>query len=142
MEMTSLKNLISMRENSIAKLFKRCSVRHRLSLKNSSIERIWVHQLYSHTYLTIYNVNYNNHMLDQFYSGKAERDRVMQQTRDLHRFIKNEREKNERKLKKHQQTIKKAKRAPALQKKGELLTAHMHLVSQGDSEVTVVDYYD
>ncbi|HLR80264.1 MAG TPA: NFACT RNA binding domain-containing protein [Bacillota bacterium] len=83
-----------------------------------------------------------NEMLDQFYSGKAERDRVMQQTRDLHRFIKNEREKNERKLKKHQQTIKKAKRAPALQKKGELLTAHMHLVSQGDSEVTVVDYYD
>src|SRR5699024_12360462 len=83
-----------------------------------------------------------NEMLDQFYSGKAERDRVMQKTRDLHRFIKNEREKNKRKLKKHQQTIKKAKRAPALQKKGELLTAHMHLVSQGDSEVTVVDYYD
>lgn len=83
-----------------------------------------------------------NEMLDQFYTGKAERDRVVQQTRDLSRFIKNEISKNERKLKKHRQTIKKAKRADDFQKKGELLTAHMHLVSKGDSEVIVIDYYD
>src|SRR5699024_2531489 len=49
---------------------------------------------------------------------------------------------NERKLKKHRQTIKKAEGAERHQKLGELLTAHMHLVSQGDKSVSVIDYYD
>ncbi|SET80908.1 Predicted component of the ribosome quality control (RQC) complex, YloA/Tae2 family, contains fibronectin-binding (FbpA) and DUF814 domains [Oceanobacillus limi] len=83
-----------------------------------------------------------NEMLDQFYSGKAERDRVKQQAKDLYRFIKNEKEKNERKLKKHHKTLQKAENAELYQKKGELLTAHMHLVSQGDTTISVVDYYD
>lgn len=81
-------------------------------------------------------------MLDHFFSGKAERDRVKQQAKDLYRFIKNERDKNQRKIKKHQQTIKKAEKADLYQKSGELLTAHLHLVSNGDTSVTVQDYYD
>ncbi|WP_330949038.1 Rqc2 family fibronectin-binding protein [Virgibacillus sp. MG-45] len=83
-----------------------------------------------------------NEMLDQFFSGKAERDRVKQQAKDLFKFIRNEKEKNERKLKKHRQTLKKAENANQYQKMGELLTANMHLVSIGDTEVTVIDYYD
>jgi len=83
-----------------------------------------------------------NSMLDTFYSGKAERDRVKQQAKDLYRLIKNEKAKNERKLKKHLQTIKKAENAEHYQKLGELLTANMHLVTKGDKEVTVIDYYD
>ncbi|MFD1849112.1 Rqc2 family fibronectin-binding protein [Oceanobacillus bengalensis] len=81
-------------------------------------------------------------MLDTFYSGKAERDRVKQQAKDLHRFIKNEKGKNERKLKKHIQTLKKAEGAENYQRLGELLTAHLHLISKGDKEVNVMDYYD
>ncbi|MFC7061269.1 Rqc2 family fibronectin-binding protein [Halobacillus seohaensis] len=81
-------------------------------------------------------------MLDRFYSGKAERDRVKQQAGDLHRFLKNERDKNKRKIKKHQSTLKKSEAAEDYQKMGELLTAHMHLVKLGDKSVTVVDYYD
>lgn len=83
-----------------------------------------------------------NRMLDHFYSGKAERDRVKQQAGDLYRLIKNEKNKNERKLKKHLQTLKKAESAEHYQKMGELLTAHMHLVRQGDKNVIVTDYYD
>ncbi|RKQ37425.1 Rqc2 family fibronectin-binding protein [Oceanobacillus halophilus] len=83
-----------------------------------------------------------NIMLDTFYSGKAERDRVKQQAKDLYRFIKNEKNKNERKLKKHQKTIKKAENADEYQRLGELLTAHLHLISKGDKEVSVIDYYD
>ena len=83
-----------------------------------------------------------NQMLDQFYSGKAERDRVKQQAKDLYRFIKNEKNKNERKMKKHLQTMKKAEGAERYQKLGELLTAHLHLVAKGDHQVSVVDYYD
>ncbi|RLL45263.1 fibronectin/fibrinogen-binding protein [Oceanobacillus piezotolerans] len=83
-----------------------------------------------------------NVMLDAFYSGKAERDRVHQQAKDLSRFIKNEKSKNERKLKKHLQTMKKAENAEHYQRLGELLTAHLHLVKKGDTKVRVVDYYD
>jgi predicted ribosome quality control (RQC) complex YloA/Tae2 family protein len=84
----------------------------------------------------------SNEMLDHFYSGKAERDRVKQQSRDLSRFIKNELDKNVRKLKIHEKTIEKAKKADIYQRRGELLTAHLHLVKQGESSVSVVDYYD
>lgn len=83
-----------------------------------------------------------NEMLDQFYSGKAERDRVKQQARDLYRFVKNELDKNNRKMKIHQRTLKRSRRAAKYQREGELLTAHLHLVTQGDDAVTVVDYYD
>ncbi|MBN9652787.1 NFACT family protein [Halobacillus sp. GSS1] len=81
-------------------------------------------------------------MLDDYYSGKAERDRVKQQAGDLHRFLKNERDKNKRKIKKHETTLKKSESAEEYQKLGELLTAHMHMVKTGDESVTVVDYYD
>lgn len=83
-----------------------------------------------------------NTMLDAFYSGKAERDRVKQQAKDLYRFIKNEQDKNVRKLKKHRQTVEKSERADYYQKMGELLTAHMHLVKPNQKEISVVDYYD
>lgn len=96
------------------------------------------------TFLSGETVSFSNvsSMLDQFFSGKAERDRVKQQTKDLYRFIKNQRDKNVRKMKKHRKTLKKAENKDHYQKMGELLTAHMHLVSPGDTEVTVTDYYD
>lgn len=83
-----------------------------------------------------------NEMIDAFYMNKAERDRVRQQARDLHRVVKNEIDKNERKLKIHASTMKNAKRADKQQKYGELLTANLHLVKRGDESITVVDYYD
>ncbi|MGM8211811.1 Rqc2 family fibronectin-binding protein [Virgibacillus sp. W0430] len=83
-----------------------------------------------------------NTMLDYFYTGKADRDRVKQQAKDLYRFLKNERDKNKRKLSIHEKTIKKAKKAQTYQKLGELLTANMHLVNHGDTNINVIDYYD
>lgn len=83
-----------------------------------------------------------NEMLDHFYAGKAERDRVKQQARDLYRFLKNELDKNKRKLKIHEKTLQNSKRAETYQRYGELLTAHMHEVRQGDESITVVNYYD
>lgn len=83
-----------------------------------------------------------NTMLDDFFHGKAERDLVQQQSRDLRRFLENELKKSLRKLKIHQETSERAKNASKYQKLGELLTAHMHLVKQGDKEISVIDYYD
>ncbi|MCA0988014.1 Rqc2 family fibronectin-binding protein [Guptibacillus algicola] len=81
-------------------------------------------------------------LLDRFYYGKADRDRVKQQTNDLERFLSNERKKNEKKIKKLTKTIQEAKSADKYQLLGELLTANMHMVKRGDAEVEVQNYYD
>lgn len=83
-----------------------------------------------------------NELLDTFYSDKAGRDLVKQKVGDLNRLMKNELDKNKRKIKKQQSDLKKAERADVYQKRGELLTAHLYLVNKGDPEITVVDYYD
>ncbi|MCL7746406.1 Rqc2 family fibronectin-binding protein [Halalkalibacter alkaliphilus] len=81
-------------------------------------------------------------LLDRFYYGKAERDRVKQQAHDLERFLRNEWQKNKKKIKKLEQTLHQAERAKEYQKLGELLTANLHMVKRGDTQVEVIDYYD
>lgn len=82
-----------------------------------------------------------NACLDAFYREKAERDLVKQRAGDLIRVLQSERNKIIRKIKKQEQTLNKAAHAANYQKKGELLTAHMHLIKQGDTCVDVIDYY-
>jgi predicted ribosome quality control (RQC) complex YloA/Tae2 family protein len=81
-------------------------------------------------------------MLDRYFYGKAERDRVKQQANDLEKFLRNEYSKNNKKIKKLNKTLSDADKAQKYQRYGELLTAHMHLVKAGDKEVEVTDYYD
>jgi predicted ribosome quality control (RQC) complex YloA/Tae2 family protein len=80
-------------------------------------------------------------LLDRYYFGKAERDRVKQQSNDLERFITNEKEKNEKKIKKLERTLVEAKNADQYQLFGELLTANLYAVEKGMKEVTVLNYY-
>lgn len=81
-------------------------------------------------------------MLDRFYYGKAERDRVKQQAHDIERFIQNEINKNKKKIKKLEKTLDDAEKADKFQLMGELLTAHLYMVNRGDQEIEVVNYYD
>ncbi|SFP05678.1 Rqc2 family fibronectin-binding protein [Salibacterium halotolerans] len=81
-------------------------------------------------------------MLDRFHSGKAERDRVKQRAYDLERMLRNEWQKNKKKIKKLEETEKRAENAHEAQKFGELLTANLHIVKGGEEEVNVMDYYD
>lgn len=81
-------------------------------------------------------------MLDRYYFGKAERDRVRQQAHDLERLLENERGKNVKKIKKLEKTLDDAEKAKRYQLFGELLTAHMHELKRGDTEAEVVNYYD
>ncbi|UCZ51792.1 NFACT family protein [Bacillus shivajii] len=81
-------------------------------------------------------------MLDRYFYGKAERDRVKQQAHDLERMLRNEYNKNKKKIKKLEKTLTDADKAQQQQRFGELLTAHMHLIQEGDNEVEVIDYYD
>ncbi|MFK9092365.1 NFACT family protein [Bacillus salipaludis] len=81
-------------------------------------------------------------MLDRYYFGKAERDRVKQQGNDIERFISNEKEKNEKKIGKLEVTLKDAERAEQFQRYGELLTANLYVAKKGMKEIEVLDYYD
>ncbi|MDX8362312.1 NFACT family protein [Cytobacillus sp. IB215316] len=81
-------------------------------------------------------------LLDRYYYGKADRERVRQRAVDLERFIDNEKKKNEKKIKKLTNSLNKAKNADQYKLLGELLTANIFMVNQGDSEVDVVNYYD
>lgn len=80
--------------------------------------------------------------LQAFYTQKAERDTVKQRTSDLLRFLQNEKNKNVRKLKKLKDTLRKAHDAERFKVWGELLTASLHEVKQGDVEIEVINYYD
>ncbi|KML03522.1 hypothetical protein VL05_08060 [Bacillus stratosphericus] len=81
-------------------------------------------------------------LLDRFYFGKAERDRVKQQAADLERFVVNEKKKNENKLKKLTRTLEESQNAHKYQLYGELLTANIYAIKKGDKEATVINYYD
>ncbi|WHZ04788.1 NFACT RNA binding domain-containing protein [Neobacillus sp. YX16] len=81
-------------------------------------------------------------MLDRFYFGKAERDRVKQQGNDIERLIVNEKEKNEKKIEKLENTLREAEKAEQFQRFGELLTANLYAAKKGMKEIEVIDYYD
>lgn len=81
-------------------------------------------------------------LLDRYYFGKAERDRVRQQGNDLERLISNELQKNRSKIHKLERTLKEAENAGEYQRLGELLTANLYAVKKGMSEIQVLNYYD
>ncbi|MDF2535554.1 MAG: hypothetical protein K0R18_1713 [Bacillales bacterium] len=80
-------------------------------------------------------------MLDRFYFGKAERDRVKQQSQDLSKLLQNEKEKNEKKIVKLEETLVEADKADLFKKYGELLTANLYNLKRGMKSAEVVDYY-
>ena len=81
-------------------------------------------------------------MLDRYYFGKAERDRVKQQGNDLERFITNELEKNKKKIGKLERTLQESERGEEYQLFGELLTANLYQMKRGMKEIEVINYYE
>jgi predicted ribosome quality control (RQC) complex YloA/Tae2 family protein len=81
-------------------------------------------------------------MLNRYYFGKAQRDRVKQQATDLLRFIINEKEKNEKKIGKLEATMTEAEKANEHQLYGELLTANLFAAKKGMKQIEVSNYYD
>jgi len=81
-------------------------------------------------------------LLDVFYFGKAERDRVKQQSGDLEKILQNELAKNKKKIKKLNRSLEDTEKAEKIQLQGELLTANMYAIKKGMKEIEVVNYYD
>jgi predicted ribosome quality control (RQC) complex YloA/Tae2 family protein len=80
--------------------------------------------------------------IDYFYGERAERDALRQKCADLIRFVQNERQKNESKLIKLNETLRDSDQADDYRIRGELLTASLHNVKRGDAVAHVLNYYD
>lgn len=81
-------------------------------------------------------------LLDAYFAGQAEADRVNQQAASLVRLVKNELKKNLTKQKKLQQTLTDSENAEAFKVKGDLLITYPHLVKKGMQSVQIENYYD
>lgn len=81
-------------------------------------------------------------LLDAYFAGQAEADRVNQQAAFLVRLVKNELKKNQTKEKKLEQTLVDSKNAEELKVKGDLLITYPHLVKKGMQSVQIENYYD
>ena len=81
-------------------------------------------------------------LLDGFYEGKAEKDRVSQQANDLIRKVKNDQQKLKKKIKKLNLSLKEADNAELYRIKGELITANIHQINRGDAQIHLPNYYD
>ncbi|WP_088012995.1 NFACT family protein [Gottfriedia acidiceleris] len=81
-------------------------------------------------------------LLDVYYFGKAERDRVKQQSGDLEKLLQNELAKNKKKIKKLHKSLEDTDKADKIQLQGELLTANMFALQKGMKEIEVINYYD
>ncbi|WP_232696923.1 Rqc2 family fibronectin-binding protein [Brevibacillus daliensis] len=82
-----------------------------------------------------------NACLQHFYQDKAMRDIVKQRAQDLIRIVTNERNKNVKKIDKLEQSIVDAHEADRFRLYGELMTANMHQMKKGDTELTTVNWY-
>ncbi len=80
--------------------------------------------------------------IDYFYGERAERDALRQKCADLIRFVQNERQKNDSKLIKLNETLRDSDQADDYRIRGELLTASLHTVKRGDATAHVLNYYD
>ncbi|MEI5992666.1 fibronectin-binding protein EfbA [Candidatus Enterococcus mansonii] len=81
-------------------------------------------------------------LLDNFYGGKAEKDRVKQQGGELIHKIENELKRNQSKVIKLQQTLADTEHAENFRRDGELLTTFMSQVPKGAEFVELPNYYE
>ncbi|MCF6137046.1 Rqc2 family fibronectin-binding protein [Pseudalkalibacillus berkeleyi] len=81
-------------------------------------------------------------MLDRFYFGKAERDRVKQRASDLEKFLRNELKKNQHKIPKLRSTLSNSEKADQFKLYGELITANIYQLDRGMNKAEVQNFYE
>jgi predicted ribosome quality control (RQC) complex YloA/Tae2 family protein len=81
-------------------------------------------------------------LLDRYYRNKAERDRTQQQANDLFSIIKNELDRNKKKLIKMQKELDQTAFADEFRVKGEVLTAYLHEVQKGQKTISLHNFYE
>ena len=82
-----------------------------------------------------------NDLLDRYYDARGERERVKQRANDLVRFVQQQLQKQQNKLRKLIDEYESAKDKETQQLYGELITANIYRIKQGDESVTALNYY-
>lgn len=82
-----------------------------------------------------------NDLLDRYYDARGERERVKQRANDLVRFVQQQLQKQQNKLSKLIDEYESAKDKETQQLYGELITANIYRIKQGDESVTTLNYY-
>lgn len=80
--------------------------------------------------------------MEDYFNLKAERDIVKQKTSDLSKLLQNERHKNKKKIEYLLKDLENTKEAGKFKLYGELITANLHQIQQGQKEAEVINYYD
>ena len=80
--------------------------------------------------------------LDAYYSSRDLSERIQQKSAALHRTLKKNIERCERKLALQQEALLGSQRMEEYRLKGELLTANLHLAQKGLKSVSVPNYYE
>ncbi len=80
--------------------------------------------------------------MDAFYRGRDMSERIKQKSAALHRTLKKNIERCERKLALQQEALLGSRRMEEYRLKGELLTANLHLARKGARHVDVPNYYE
>ena len=80
-------------------------------------------------------------LLDRFYDARGERERVKQRANDLVRFVQQQLQKQQNKLSKLIDEYESAKNKETQQLYGELITANIYRIQQGDDSVIALNYY-
>ena len=80
-------------------------------------------------------------LLDRYYDARGERERVKQRANDLVRFVQQQLQKYQHKLSKLIDEYESAKDKDTQQLYGELITANIYRIQQGDDSVNVLNYY-
>ncbi|MGN0801962.1 MAG: NFACT family protein [Candidatus Faecivicinus sp.] len=80
--------------------------------------------------------------MDAFYRTRDIAERIQQKSAALHRVLKNNIERCERKLALQQEALLGSQRMEEYRLKGELLTANLHLAQKGKNQVELPNYYE
>ncbi|MCU5745741.1 NFACT family protein [Staphylococcus sp. SQ8-PEA] len=80
-------------------------------------------------------------LLDRYYEARGERERVKQRANDLVKFVQQQLQKNQHKLSKLIDESESAKDKETQQLYGELITANIYRIHQGDDSIITLNYY-
>lgn len=81
-------------------------------------------------------------MLDDFYNDRARKDRVRQQASNVLQVINRNLKRSRTKIKRLNKDLAKTESADKYRIKGEILTTYMNKVKQGQSKITLDNFYD
>ena len=81
-------------------------------------------------------------LLDDFYNGRAQAERMRARTQSLHKSLTNQLSRVRRKLANQEKELEATYDRERLRQLGDIVTANLHLIQRGQARLRAVDFYD